>query len=47
MEILSIEQLRKELPKYGNPDTKIGRMRENGELYRIRNGLYVRDKRIL
>ena len=47
MEILSIEQLRKELPKYGNPDTKIGRMRENGELYRIRRGLYVRDKRIL
>lgn len=47
MEIISVDKLRKELVKYKNPDTKIGRMRENGELYRIRRGFYVRDKRIL
>ena len=47
MEILSIERLRKELSCYGNPDTKIGRMRKNGDLHRIRRGLYIRDKGVL
>ncbi|MBE5847432.1 MAG: hypothetical protein E7300_07085 [Lachnospiraceae bacterium] len=47
MEIVSIEKLRTEISEYGNPDTKIGRMRRDGYLYRIRRGLYIRDKNVL
>lgn len=44
MEILTVERLRKELKEYKNPDTKIGRMRRDRELFRIRRGLYTRDR---
>lgn len=47
MNILSIEQLRNELKEYSNPDTKISRMRKNKELFRIRRGIYTKEKNLI
>ena len=38
--IKSTAELRAELSRFGNPDTKIERMRKNGELFFVKRGFY-------